>query len=1133
MGRKPRKTQHIPPAFDSFGRSSWPSLAASNAHVSSILDNKNPASSSPSHLKMMKKDMERTIVADCFVPQRDRFYNEQDPLLVIQPSRVLADSEKQTMFLRQHFAYSVPLIPHALVRASAEALKQTLQQALQQRQQQVHQQQQQQQQQYFVSVTIPQHNTPLPLGMPSEGMPLRSLDPDTHFAVKYQQLMRLAPPTIITAAGLEQQFQSLLTYRRDGPLPSLQNLIQQSNDSEAPQSSSSSNTATTSGSENNNTIAKYCDTLEELLFEERRENLMLFERYSQYHYDKIGVSGSRGGEQSSSCWVELEGIADAQPAVQVGDILLLRPCEMARKKPTPAPYNPYLNPYPSYAPPHHPPHTQHQHQQQQGPSYGVVEVQAQVLSVTRANARHKVDRIHVTWPEEARMLQFGTEFDLPANLIAPQALPPNHNIRIVPNPRPLVRCLTAVDWLRSTLVCTMNDQQQQPQPQSLLNEDFNGCTHLFQELLFPTKAPILPAVRDDDVLLPNTRDQTELNAQQFSFVRLMLQRTLYPSTEHIRGPLILTGPAGTGKTRTMLSGIQRILALNSARSKRNGPRVRVLVCTPSHTAANVITKGLGKFLQPSQLFRLLDASRPVNTIPNELSPFYRQDPITGAFCLPSAQELLNFDVIVSTCLDAHLLYLAGCTNQQLRLHRTSTYRNAQQQLYACGVELGESKAKTQIETFPHFTHLLLDEAAQATEAESLVPLSVVADPVMGVQKVEVVLVGDPRQLSPQVFSEKAMEAGFGCSWMERLLRQPIECTGGGHDTLLGEDQSQIESLLRYSLQSQSLLSVFLTMNYRGHPSFLSLPSALFYSDLLQSAPPHPDEPKSANDGDLKKLTRMEWLDKLRMVECLASPVFLRPDDGGDNIVLEELLMPRKQFAFPIHFRGVIGKDVVATVHMGFTGNSWMNREEADAVVEIVKTLTSNDQQNGNVAVDPRSIGVCSPFRGQVDLIRKLLRQEGLASIDVGTIEDYQAVEWDVIILSLTRSTQSLVASDIARRMGVFGQPKRSNVALTRAESLFIVVGNPNTSMADYFVWRQFLLFCYRNGLWYGDKNDTENLPSDSVVATNLEELIEKKQLKQSPTPLSPSSSHQPPAHTHHNGVIISSLERLLRASNIV
>lgn len=52
---------------------------------------------------------------------------------------------------------------------------------------------------------------------------------------------------------------------------------------------------------------------------------------------------------------------------------------------------------------------------------------------------------------------------------------------------------------------------------------------------------------------------------------------------------------------------------------------------------------------------------------------------------------------------------------------------------------------------------------------------------------------------------------------------------------------------------------------------------------------------------------------------------------------------------------------------------------------------------------------------------------------------FLTVEYDVIVLSLTRSTQSFVEHDVKHRMGVFGQPKRSNVAMTRAEFMFIVV----------------------------------------------------------------------------------------------
>lgn len=61
-------------------------------------------------------------------------------------------------------------------------------------------------------------------------------------------------------------------------------------------------------------------------------------------------------------------------------------------------------------------------------------------------------------------------------------------------------------------------------------------------------------------------------------------------------------------------------------------------------------------------------------------------------------------------------------------------------------------------------------------------------------------------------------------------------------------------------------------------------------------------------------------------------------------------------------------------------------------------------------------------------------------------------------------------------MGVFGEIryKQANVALTRAENLFIMIGNPEPMWNDR-LWRQFLMFCFRNGLWYGQALDETDM----------------------------------------------------------
>jgi superfamily I DNA and/or RNA helicase len=199
---------------------------------------------------------------------------------------------------------------------------------------------------------------------------------------------------------------------------------------------------------------------------------------------------------------------------------------------------------------------------------------------------------------------------------------------------------------------------------------------------------------------------------------------------------------------------------------------------------------------------------------------------------------------------------------------------------------------------------------------------------------------------------------------------------------------------------------------------------------------------------------------------------------------------------------VKGKDTSVAIDT-FTGtDSWQNSDEADVAVEIVDALI----QNG---VAPIKIGVMSPFRGQVVAIRKRCRAKHYHDVNVGTIENFQGVEQDVIILSLTRSNPLFVENDMKRRMGVFGMPKQANVALTRAENLFIVIGNPESMWEDQ-LWRQWLLWAFRNGLWYGEglqewdsvktefkdakfvsmleEVDNESNVADSVVVSTIEKV---------------------------------------------
>lgn len=516
----------------------------------------------------------------------------------------------------------------------------------------------------------------------------------------------------------------------------------------------------------------------------------------------------------------------------------------------------------------------------------------------------------------------------------------------------------------------------------------------------------------------------------------------------------------------------------------------MLICTPSHTSANVICKRLGERLSPSVLFRLLDSSRPVSTIPTSILKFCRQSPSSGDFELPPPLELLRFQIIVSTTTDAQILYQCGLTNQQLRLRRQCFAGFVRQSCAQCDwdVQLDDLPYRE-----PHFTHMFLDEGAQATEPETLIPLSVVVDCEPDIRKVEIALVGDPRQLSPAVYSDECAASGMQRSWMERLLQRPLACFGGGRHHMLGRDLIEMEDWIEHSLRSQEQLSIFLHLNYRCHPSLLMMPSSLFYFDKLQAA---------VEDGH-----ETDWCEKVRWLESRSKPV--KPSEAKLPVEFNSY----KQYTWPLHFRGVNGHDTSVAITAGFPSSSWSNIEEAQTIVDMITVLIEK-------GVATQAIGVMAPFRGQVVQIRKLLRNINLNAVNVGTVEDFQAVECDVCLISLTRATTNFVPSDISRRVGLFGQPKRANVALTRAGKLLVVVGSPRVMTQDP-VWRQFLCFCLRNGLYYGE-SDTDHsflkLAEDISalkVCTRTDYLADRTDVDRT-------------ENSSDKLILVSSLERILR-----
>ncbi|CAN0359015.1 unnamed protein product, partial [Discosporangium mesarthrocarpum] len=202
----------------------------------------------------------------------------------------------------------------------------------------------------------------------------------------------------------------------------------------------------------------------------------------------------------------------------------------------------------------------------------------------------------------------------------------------------------------------------------------------------------------------------------------------------------------------------------------------------------------------------------------------------------------------------------------------------------------------------------------------------------------------------------------------------------------------------------------LVNNYRSHEVIFRLPSALFYqSSLVRSASP-------------------------ALVDSLC-PWEELPGGGG---------------RFPLLFYGVQGQDMSM-----IDSPSYFNPVECSKVMEIIQALLSSHK----VKVGTEDIGVICAFRMQVLMLRKLLRLHDLGNINVGQVEDFQGQESKVVILSTTLSRRHRMEKEA--RIGFLGDPKRFNVALTRAQALAVVVGNPNLLVTEDY-WCDLLVYCRDN-----------------------------------------------------------------------
>lgn len=154
--------------------------------------------------------------------------------------------------------------------------------------------------------------------------------------------------------------------------------------------------------------------------------------------------------------------------------------------------------------------------------------------------------------------------------------------------------------------------------------------------------------------------------------------------------------------------------------------------------------------------------------------------------------------------------------------------------------------------------------------------------------------------------------------------------------------------------------------------------------------------------------------------------------------------PWPQNERPMFFLVTQGQEEIAG-----SGTSYLNRTEASNVEKITTRFLK-------AGVKPEQIGIITPYEGQRAYLVQYMQYQGslhskiYQEIEIASVDAFQGREKDIIIMSCVRSNEH-------QGIGFLNDPRRLNVALTRAKYGIIIVGNPKV-LSKQPLWNHLLNF---------------------------------------------------------------------------
>ena len=203
-----------------------------------------------------------------------------------------------------------------------------------------------------------------------------------------------------------------------------------------------------------------------------------------------------------------------------------------------------------------------------------------------------------------------------------------------------------------------------------------------------------------------------------------------------------------------------------------------------------------------------------------------------------------------------------------------------------------------------------------------------------------------------------------------------------------------KSLMERIVEHKPDVVTLLKIQYRMNEKIMKFSSDWFYHGEVESAP------QTRNRGILDLDEPIEWRD---------SKVDDEEGDSGES----------------------------------FVGESFGRINKAEAQLTL-DTLEDYFRKIGKQRIldEHIDVGVISPYRAQVQYLRRLIRKRESFkpyrhSISVNTVDGFQGQERDIILISLVRSNEQ-------GQIGFLNDLRRMNVAITRARMKLIILGDKAT-----------------------------------------------------------------------------------------